>query len=431
VPVLAVTVASFVLILLLVRLRAPLAVAIVAGAGALGLALGMPISAVLAAGGRALADPLTVGVLVTVFVLQAISELMQTTGRTRDIVALAGAFLRRPAVTMAALPALIGLLPMPGGALFSAPMVASAAAGSGSRGDLLSAINYWFRHPWEYFWPLYPGVILAMTLTHTSLVELATLQLPLGIAMAAAGLTLFRGTHPELHASAPAPPAGTKRKLARATAPIWIILVGWVAMTAALRLLLPAPGDNDVALAIDRFVPITVALLASLAWILANDRTAMPALPGVLLRRSLWIQTALVAAVMVYQHVLGAAGAPPRIAAELTAHRLPVLLVVIALPALAGMITGVALGFVGASFPIVLGLVAALPGAPPPLPWAVLAYAAGHLGMMLSPIHLCYVVSNRYFDTPFGPVYRRLWLPAALTAAAAAAYFALLRTLAS
>ena len=132
---------------------------------------------------------------------------------------------------------------------------------------------------------------------------------------------------------------------------------------------------------------------------------------------------------MVYQNVLGAAGAPPRIAAELTAHHLPVVLVVVALPALAGMITGVALGFVGSSFPIVLGLVAALPGSPSPLPWAVLAYAAGHLGMMLSPIHLCYVVSNRYFETPFGPVYRRLWLPAAITGSVAVVYFVLLQAL--
>jgi uncharacterized protein len=429
VPALLTTLASFALILLLVRLRAPLAVAIVAGAAALGLALGLPAARVAAAAAAALVEPLTIGVLVTVFVLQAISELMQTTGRTREIVALAGAFLRRPAVTMAALPALIGLLPMPGGALFSAPMVASAAAGSGSRGDLLSAINYWFRHPWEYFWPLYPGVILAMTLTHTSLAEFSALQAPLGVTMAVAGLTLFRGTRPELHVSAPAPPAGTKRRLLAATAPIWIILLGWMAVTGALRVLLPPPGSDEVALAVDRFLPVTVALLASLAWIITSDRTALPALPVVLLRRSLWVQTGLVAAVMVYQHVLGAAGAPPRIAAELTAHHLPVMLVVVALPALAGMITGVALGFVGASFPIVLGLVAALPGSPSALPWAVLAYAAGHLGMMLSPIHLCYVVSNRYFETPFGPVYRHLWLPAVITGTVAVVYFGALQAL--
>jgi hypothetical protein len=429
VPALLATLGSFALILLLVRLRAPLAVAIVAGAAALGVTLGLSPGAVLRAAGEALVEPLTVGVLVTVFVLQAISELLQATGRTREIVALAGAFLRRPAVTMAALPALIGLLPMPGGALFSAPMVATAAAGSGSRGDLLSAINYWFRHPWEYFWPLYPGVILAMTLTHTTLAQFSALQLPLGIAMAAAGLTLFRGTHPDLHVSAPVPPAGTKRRLLAATAPIWVILLGWPAATGALRALLGAPGPDPLALAIDRFLPVTAALLASLAWILTSDRAAIAALPGVLLRRSLWVQTGLVAAVMVYQHVLGAAGAPPRIAAELTAHRLPVVLVVVALPALAGMITGVALGFVGSSFPIVLGLVAALPGSPSPLPWAVLAYAAGHLGMMLSPIHLCYVVSNRYFETPFGPVYRHLRLPAAITGAVAALYFVVLRAL--
>ena len=33
-------------------------------------------------------------------------------------------------------------------------------------------------------------------------------------------------------------------------------------MTAALRLLLPPPGSDEVALAVDRFLPVTVALLA-------------------------------------------------------------------------------------------------------------------------------------------------------------------------
>ena len=58
-------------------------------------------------------------------------------------------------------PALIGLLPMPGGAIFSAPMVKDLGRKSGFSGDKLSFVNYWFRHIWEYCWPLYPGVLLA------------------------------------------------------------------------------------------------------------------------------------------------------------------------------------------------------------------------------------------------------------------------------
>jgi hypothetical protein len=43
-------------------------------------------------------------------------------------------------------PALIGLLPMPGGAIFSAPMVKDIGSRYQLSGSQLSYINYWFRH---------------------------------------------------------------------------------------------------------------------------------------------------------------------------------------------------------------------------------------------------------------------------------------------
>ncbi|KKM12967.1 hypothetical protein LCGC14_1719560, partial [marine sediment metagenome] len=60
-------------------------------------------------------------------------------------------------------------------------------------------------------------------------------------------------------------------------------------------------------------------------------------------------------------------------------------------------------------------------------PYAVLAYASGHLGMMLSPLHLCHIVSNRFFDTPYGPVYRRIIPAGIIMAVLAGAYFAVLQ----
>ena len=74
-----------------------------------------------------MAQPQTIALVIIVVLLLMISETMRATGQMEKIVSLAKSFFRRPAVTMAALPALIGLLPMPGGALFSAPLVEAAA----------------------------------------------------------------------------------------------------------------------------------------------------------------------------------------------------------------------------------------------------------------------------------------------------------------
>ena len=106
---------------------------------------------------------------------------------------------------------------------------------------------------------------------------------------------------------------------------------------------------------------------------------------------------------------------------------MPVVLMVVILPFVAGMVTGLAIGFVGTSFPIVLALAGADGAAV--RPYAVLAYGCGHIGMMLSPLHVCHVVSNRYFKTSFGPVYRRILPSVALLGALEAGYFLLLRVL--
>jgi uncharacterized protein len=47
--------------------------------------------------------------------------------------------------------------------------------------------------------------------------------------------------------------------------------------------------------------------------------------------------------------------------------------------------------------------------------------------VLLSPLHLCLLLSNEYFGTPLRPVYRLLWLPCAGMFAAGLGYYAILR----
>jgi len=428
-----VTIGAFALILVLARLRVPLAAAILAGAVALGLLMGaageLPWLMLTGA-----IRPATLALVAVQILLLVLSRTMQLAGQLERIVTLARAFFRRPAVAMAALPALIGLLPMPGGALFSAPMVRSAAGEVKVSGAFLSAVNYWYRHIWEHWWPLYPGVILAMTLTDRSFGAFVAFQMPLGVFMAVAGLLIFRGSHSDLHATAPPAPAGTKRRLLRETSSITVILAVWALATSAVEALDVSALGEQGRMVLEKYLPVTLGLAVSLAWTVRLNRVGGRTLLRAFADRSIYDLGLLVLTVMVFQHVLESVNATPRIASELAAIHLPVEAVVATLPFVAGMVTGLAVGFVGTSFPIVLGLVAALPGQPalpPPLgapaAYVALAYAFGHLGQMISPIHLCYVVSNRYFETPFAPVYRSILGSAIVTAVLAVAYFAILR----
>ena len=98
---------------------------------------------------------------------------------------------------------------------------------------------------------------------------------------------------------------------------------------------------------------------------------------------------------------------------------IPLIAVMIAVPFVSGMVTGVAMGFVGASFPLVFALLGPHPAFNEIAGLTTLAYASGYLGMILSPIHICFVVTNAYFKSRMLDAYRYILAPAAIVAAGA------------
>jgi hypothetical protein len=112
--------------------------------------------------------------------------------------------------------------------------------------------------------------------------------------------------------------------------------------------------------------------------------------------------------IMAFKGVLVQSGAIEQVRAELVEYHIPSILIISVLPFIAGLVTGIAFAFVGASFPLVVALV---PDAHSPVPYAVLAYGFGYMGMMLSPIHLCLLVTNEYFCADLATGYRYLWKP--------------------
>ena len=178
---------------------------------------------------------------------------------------------------------------------------------------------------------------------------------------------------------------------------------------------------------IRRYIPLIVGLMVSLLWTMRMNHINRRGAGKIMARRSIYAVAWLVICVMIYQKMLSTVDAAPRIAGELADLHVPPVMVVAILPFIAGMVTGLAVGFVGVSFPIVIGVVAALPGTESARPYMVLAYACGHLGQMMSPLHLCQIVSNRFFKTNYASLYRHI-LPSVFVAAMlAVAYFLILR----
>jgi len=99
---------------------------------------------------------------------------------------------------------------------------------------------------------------------------------------------------------------------------------------------------------------------------------------------------------------------------EIITLGVPIIVVIMIITFISGLVTGVAVGFTGASFPLVFALV----GESSPLhvlaATTALAFGFGYMGMIVSPIHVCLVVSNEYFKSKLFRVYRYLYAPVSL-----------------
>ena len=312
------------------------------------------------------------------------------------------------AATLMAMPAVIGLAPMPAGALFSAPFVKQAGETMEGRPDWQTAVNYWFRHVWEYWWPLYPGVIVAMSIFEMDPRRFIGIQfLFTPVAVAAGYFFLIRPNVRGL-AAAGAPEGGRSRDALRLLLPIAAVVLALFLVPAPLASLFPRMGLSS-----RKMLAVVIGLFVGVAVVFVQEKERRRMFTTVLKPKSVSVLVSL-GGILVFKFLLGTSGLLPLAGKELTESGIPLVLAVATLPFLAGLVTGLAVGFAGAALPLVVGLMAAEGSGLTPASTLVLAYGFGYAGMILSPVHLCLLVTKDYFGASLRSVYRHV-LPCVVT----------------
>jgi integral membrane protein (TIGR00529 family) len=395
--------------------------------GSLALAFWMglgayPLSKVILASATSLQ---TIGILLIVWLIMVMSKIMKEAGQMERLVSSFSRLSGDPRTVGSVMAALIGLLPMPGGALFSAPMVDASLATLPVNKEQKTIINYWFRHVWEYWWPIFPGVILALALLKVETWLYISTMVPVTVISLLAGILFI--LRPIRLAQQEATKKVSWKALGRFLKEILpiLIIIFFIVFQAALTEILAMFGMHFV---MPGALSILPGLVAALVWVAASNH-----LPAYRIRASLMDQGSiaillLIVAIMIFQGVLKESQAALQIRSELFAYHIPVSLVMMMLPFLAGFITGIAVGFVGTSFPLIIPMFPenSLVGY---LSSAALAFTFGFMGMMLSPVHLCFLVTKDYYGASLTKSYRYLLLPALSVMAAVAAAFFLIQSL--
>ncbi len=204
IPAIIKVLAALFLIFFLNR-RLPIFACLTVGSLVLGVLGGWDLPLTLQVVTMAVIAPISIWLSFAVILILVLSHLLAESRQTERILAEFELFSPGPRFTLVAMPAIIGLLPMPGGAIFSAPLVKQTIGSYPASAELKSAINYWFRHIWEFWWPLYPGIILAITLFGQEPWKMILLQAPLTLGALAGGLifilpeiTIKAEAHPQV-----------------------------------------------------------------------------------------------------------------------------------------------------------------------------------------------------------------------------------------
>jgi integral membrane protein (TIGR00529 family) len=378
----------FFIILILTFRKVKLWISLLVGTFLLGFLFHLPLLTIVKDLFTSVLDSKTLLLIGALIAILFFSNLLKETGRMNAIMEGFGHVFKDIRVVVALLPSMIGLMPIIGGALISAPMVVEGSDELKLSPERRTFINYWFRHIWQYTLPTYPALILAATLVRIPVRNLGWINLPLTLTAVIGGIFFgFWGV--------------SKSTMVKNLSDT----------TSGLRLFYNlCPLIFGLILVVGFQVELVYAFgLAILGMVIFYRIGWRLVLKG--FRESLNLELLLtVAAIMWFKKVLESSHAIHSASSVLSSFGVPLWLIAILIPLLIGLITGMTVAPIGIGFPILIPL---FQNDPHFLNYMVLAFASGISGDLLSPFHLCLILTKDYFRADLKGVYRFIWIPTA------------------
>ncbi len=412
---------AFVLMLVGMRFKAGLGLSILAGGLAMGLLFGLGPVEFVQTGAMALIQEKFLFLVAIVGFILILSDAMERSGQSRRLMDALSGFLTSPRLRLVFFPALIGLLPMPGGAVFSAPMVKTVSEDMRIKNSDRAMLNYWFRHVWELCWPLYPGIILTVALADIPIIDLISRSWPATPIMFLTGWFFF--LRPGVLDAGDLvftdlPAKRSKGAVMKEGLPLLIAIVGAIGLEGGIATFLPGMDFE--------WGVISALLLAVVCVMAQNTSLGFSFLRSVMVKKSLWSMIFVIVAIFVFKDVMQAAGVV-REMSRVAGGEAALIASATFLPFLVGMVAGINVAFVGATFPLLLGVLNTLGMQDQTIPYLILASFCGFTGVMVSPIHICFILTCQYFECDLATTWRKVVMPGMVFLFSGVALFFILR----
>ncbi len=370
---------TLVLIVYMLRKHIPLGFCMLTGGLLIWAVRSLEPAALGQAGAEMLSLPRTYDIIFALYFVMCLEIELRVSGVLSGMVGALKRIFSSVRVLLAVMPAFLGLLPSLGGARFSAPMVGELAKGLDLSADHQSAINYRFRHLFEYSSPLIPGMIMACSIADVPFSAfLKHLSWLTPVAFAAGWFVLIR----PIHVVRQDVPQETREEKRHEDMDLLLALSS-VVVTFLMVVLFDFSAS--VALGLITFLLFFV-LMAMRRFVSAKDIWG-GALDGKMLVN--------VIGILYFIQLLSVTNVLTEIVTAFQAAPLPVPVIIACVSFIIGQLTGMSQGHVAIVMPIVAAMGTGN------LNLAGVAMVFGVAGQMLTPTHLCLVVTMDYFKAGF------------------------------
>ncbi len=279
-------------------------------------------------------------------------------------------------ILMATIPALFGFLSMPGGALMSAPFIEPEANKLGLKPEHKSYYNVWFRHLLYWVNPITSSTIMAVSLSGIPVTTWLRVQSPLFFVMAAIGFIASRGfiETPKKNEG----PKGLTMDAMKGGLPIVV--------TVALTLY---------------GIPIWASLAAGTLTAMLLGRVKPDKTVEIVSKGIRWDLVLAIISMLYLRDMISTSGSVVKLFEAVIASGVPVLAIAIVVPLFIGAISGSPAMGVGIAFPILLPLFGEVN-----IHLTSIVFLGITCTYITSPLHLCLVLTNNYFNSDLNKVIR-------------------------
>ncbi|MEM1680248.1 MAG: DUF401 family protein [Sulfolobales archaeon] len=340
--------------------------------------------------------PINIDVILASAIIAVMANLYRKSGIITKLSNAIMAVLKKTWIAITIIPAIFGFLPVPGGALMSAPLVLEISNKTSLDQSKAAYINVWFRHLIAPIYPLTQIVILTAALSGFDVVQIALYDLPLALVMYVVGFIPIYKDLRNKSVSMVSEPRSTLLFMLPLIISVFIVVLGVNVVLSTLiglltLVLLVRPKASVLTESIFN-KDVYMVLITSYAALSVREVLVLSKFPEIFV--SLF------------------SGSPSTLLA----------MSIILVSAVLGFMLGIPTGALAVTVPLIASIVS-------DVRLVSLTLVITYLGYMISPSHLCLVFTIKFFKTHLSSIYRYLLPSTAATLVLTMALYFLILTI--